>query len=134
MILIANQSELVYSWYCRILSNGYRNEWNTIQGVFGRVISNQITLWIDQSEVLLPINLVNNKMRETFWVSGWKEAFKIYGKHIWKKVIGPVNFVHVSFQFALVKLFTLVLKTFSLILIARVGLVVRFNWLVPWNA
>ena len=33
--------------------------------------------WIARYEVLLPINYVNNKMRETFEVNGWKTAVKI---------------------------------------------------------
>ena len=31
---------------------------------------------------------------------------KIYGKHIWMKVIEPVNFIHVCFQSAPVNLLT----------------------------
>ena len=49
------------------ISNGNRTEWSTIQGVIGRVISNYEHDYsrIVRHEVLLPINCVNNKMRET---------------------------------------------------------------------
>ena len=51
-----------------IISNGNRTEWNTIQGVIGRVIWNyeHDYPWIVWHEVLLPVNCVDNKMRETF--------------------------------------------------------------------
>ena len=62
-----------------IIRNGKRTEWSTIQGVIGRVIWNyeHDYLWIVWYEVLFLINCVNNKMRETFQVDGWKKAVKI---------------------------------------------------------
>ena len=61
------------------ISNGNRTEWSTTQGVTGRVIWNyeHDYPWIAQHDVLLPINCVNNKMRETFLASGWRKAFKV---------------------------------------------------------
>ena len=50
------------------ISNGNRTEWSTIQGVIGRVISNyehDYSRIVRHEHVLLPINCVNNKMRET---------------------------------------------------------------------
>ena len=89
-----------------IISNGNRTEWSTIQGVIGRVIWNyeHDYPWIVRHEVLLPINCVNNKMRETFLVSSSKKACQNLRKTFLNK--SPLNFVHVCFQSAPVNLLT----------------------------
>ena len=62
-----------------MISNGNRTEWSAIQGEIVRVILNceHDYTWIVRHEVLLAINFVSNKMRETFQVQGWKKAVKI---------------------------------------------------------
>ena len=68
-------------WNFQIKRIGNKTEWSAIQWVIGGVIWNykHDYPWTVRHKVLSPItiNSVNNKMRETFWVNGWKRAVKI---------------------------------------------------------
>ena len=62
-----------------MISNANRTEWSTIREVIGQVIWNyeHDYPWIVRHKAPSPINSVNNKMRETFKVNGWKIAVKV---------------------------------------------------------
>ena len=107
------------------ISNINRTEWSTIQGVIGRVIfklTEPDYPWIIRYEDLLPINLVNNKMRES-------QSWNIY-ECKYKSLHGPVSFTHFSSPVEAGQLtWSLFFHSFWLVIMCYV---VIFHWLMAF--
>ena len=97
--------------------------------------------WIVRHEVLLPINCVNNKMRES---QSWNICINVrerlqsknmigyqsLKKNIWIKVTGPVSFIHFSFPIEAGQLtWSQFSHWFWLVIMCYV---VKFHWLVAF--